>query len=105
MDIFKNMGGFKQGEMAIISAGRRTGKSSYYQSLLRGQNNMFQKVDEAVVDGEEWYTISTTKFEVAHWLRSQPASMIKELSTGQHTLGAYFDISEKLYVMLDLKFK
>lgn len=93
-------GGFKAGEMLIMMA-RRTGKSSYYYPTLK--NFQFEKVDEAIVDGEKWYTVRTRRdSDIGHWLRGQDCAV--EISTGW-AFDSYFDVPEKTYMMMVLKFQ
>jgi hypothetical protein len=93
-------GGFKAGEMLIMQA-RRTGKSSYYYPTPK--NFQFEKVDEAIVDGEQWYSVRTRRgSDAGKWLREQDCAV--EASTGW-TFDSYFDVPEKIYSMLILKFQ
>ena len=91
-------GGFKPGELMIMMA-RQTGKSTYYYpSKLQ-----FEKVDEAIVDGEKWYSIRTRRgSEAGNWLRKQNCAV--ETSTGW-AFDSYFDVPEKIYIMLVLRFQ
>lgn len=99
------IGGFKAGELAIITAGRRSGKSTLYEQILAERMKIkFEKVDEAIVDDEQWYTISTQQLDIAAWLRTQPKKVCVEQSTEWATY-SYFDIHEKLYTMMELKFQ
>jgi hypothetical protein len=92
-------GGFKAGEMLIMQA-RRTGKSSYYYPYP--SKMQFQKVDEATVDGEIWYSVRTRQgSEAGKWLREQECAV--ETSTGW-AFDSYFDVPEKIYMMLVLRF-
>lgn len=93
-------GGVKPGEMMIMMA-RQTGKSSFYYSY--SPKTQFQKVDEATVDGEVWYTVRTRSgSEVGNWLRGQDC--VVESSTGW-AFDSYFDVPEKIYMMLVLRFQ
>lgn len=91
-------GGFKPGEFMIMQA-RRNGKSSYYYPTTM----QFEKVDEAIVDGEMWYSVRTRRgSEAGNWLRKQDCAV--ETSTGW-AFDSYFDVPEKIYSMLILKFQ
>ena len=93
-------GGFKPGEVMIMMA-RQTGKSSYYYPVPK--NFQFQKVDEAIVDGEVWYSVRTRQgSEAGKWLRGQDCAA--ETSTGW-AFDSYFDVPEKIYMMLVLRFQ
>jgi len=96
-------GGFKQGEIMLFAAGRQTGKSQLnqmYGSMMK-PSPKFSIRDQAQVDGDTWYTVSCTK-EVSKWLLTQP----KELRSEELAHGwvlPQFDIHEKLYTMMSLK--
>lgn len=97
-------GGIKNGEMFIMM-GRRTGKSTLYkQMLVEAMKTKFEKVDESIVDGVQWYTITTLHMNVAAWLRTQPKDTCFEHSISRLPQ-RYFDIHEKLYTMMELKFQ
>ena len=100
-------GGFKPGELSIIAAGRQTGKSmlSQWYGTMPKPKPKFTMRDQAQVDGATWYTI-TCNLEVSAWLRDQPKELqhshididhIRYFSSGR------FDIHEKLYTLLALK--
>lgn len=101
----KVSGGFKHGEMMILSAGRRTGKSYYGMAACMTINKIkFMKLTEATVDGEPWYSLIVGK-EAAAWLRTQDTSVSTEssdrVSIPDHSI---FDVHETIYSMLVLKF-
>ena len=77
--------------------------ASYYPNMITKLRALFSVVDEAIVDGEKWYTVSTLNRSVASWLRSQSSDVCVETST-KWAVSSYFDIHEKLYTMLELKF-
>ena len=93
-------GGFKKGEMVVI-ASTPSGKSSYYEAMM-GSKVKFQTVYQAEVDGEMWYTIRTSNREVSKWIRSQENTMMVETTVNYPD---YFDVHEKIYIMLELKYK
>jgi hypothetical protein len=102
MNIFVDIesGGFKPGEFMIMQA-RQTGKSTYYYPPSK--NFQFEKVDEAMVDGEQWYSVRTRRgSEAGKWLREQDCTV--ETSNGW-AFDSYFDVPEKIYSMLILKFQ
>ena len=95
-------GGFKNGELMVMM-GRRAGKSTLYDTYMRESLKIkFQKVDQGEVDGEMWYTVRTHDPQVSEWIRSQERTLRVETTANYPN---YFDIHEKLYVMLELKFK
>jgi hypothetical protein len=69
------IGGFKKGEMAIVSASRNTGKSTFTTATLRkllddmeSFDPNFEVLTTGTVDGKPWYTI-TCKKDVSIWIR------------------------------------
>lgn len=93
-------GGFKKGEFMIMMA-RQTGKSSYYFPLPK--NVQFKKVEEAIVDGEKWYCVRTPRgSEAGNWLRKQNCAVENGNSW---EFDSYFDVPEKIYIMLVLRFQ
>jgi len=69
------LGGFKKGEMAIVSASRNTGKSTFTAATLRkllddmeSLDPNFEVLTTGTVDGKPWYTI-TCKKDVSIWIR------------------------------------
>jgi len=96
-------GGFKQGEIMLFAAGRQTGKSQinqWYGSMMKPVTK-FEINAKAEVDGATWYTISCTK-DIGEWLRTQPKELRYEALAHRWVL-SQFDIHEKLYTMLALK--
>lgn len=96
-------GGFKNGELMVIM-GRQTGKSMLMQQLVaeEAMQTKFATVSTELVDGEKWYTIRTSSPIVSKWIRSQDRSLRVETTVNYPS---YFDVHEKLYIMLELKFK
>lgn len=96
-------GGFKPGEVMVMM-GRQTGKSMIYSQMfdLVFSPDKFKKVSHSDVDGEMWYTVRTSDPEVSKWIRSQDKNLQVETTANYPN---YFDVNEKLYVMLELKFK
>lgn len=97
--------GFRPGEKAVYSVGRRTGKSYYGMAASMIINKIkFIKLAEAQVDGEPWYSLVVGK-EAAAWLRTQDKSVQLELSDRvsipDHSV---FDVHETIYSMMVLKF-
>jgi hypothetical protein len=98
-----NQGGFKQGEIMLLAAGRKNGKSMLNQmfgSMMKPVTK-FEINAKAEVDGATWYTVSCTK-EISEWLRTQPKELQYEALAHGWVL-SQFDIHEKLYTMLALK--
>ena len=95
-------GGFKNREM-VVMMGRRTGKTTALQEFTNS-HTPFKIVDEAIVDGQQWYTMGTPRSDIASWIRTQHKDLWTEQSTNW-ALYAYFDIHEKLRIMMELKFR
>jgi hypothetical protein len=103
-----SQGGFKRGEMSIISAGRQTGKSYYYQYAQRwqamqdDQGPKHQIIDSAEVDGTQWHTVRC-KPEVSTWIRTHSDSWHEHIDARWNIHRNIFDISEELYMMMVLR--
>lgn len=104
MNILRNVTeGIHPGEMMIYSVGRRTG-ISYYNSMLLEQTHSYRDVAHATVDDHEWYTVKCN-IETATWVRQQNKEMWYEHIDSNWTVYKnMFDIHEKIYTMLQLKF-
>ena len=104
MDLLKKLnGGYKPGEMMVISAGRRTGKS-YYNQMLIDQTQSYRNITHATVDDHKWYTVKCNK-ETAAWVRQQSRDMWHEhIDLNWAVYKNMFDIHERIYTMLQLKF-
>jgi hypothetical protein len=62
----------------------------------------FRVVDSAIVDDAVWYTVRVYRHPCRNWLRETKADLRWEHPhEGPH--GTYFDIHEKLYTMLALR--
>jgi hypothetical protein len=98
----KMLTGIKAGEMTIISAARQTGKSLYSDMF----NAVFQwaptyeQLESAELDGEQWTSVRCDS-DIAKWVRGQNTKYWYEHKGG---VRAVFDLHEKLYTMLRLKF-
>ena len=67
-----------------------------------GQLN-FKIRHQCQVDGHTWYTVSCTR-EVAKWIRSQDREIWHEhINSSLAAIHNIFDIHEKLYTLLALK--
>ncbi len=96
-------GGFKPGEVIVMMA-RQTGKSTIMRHLLEeeAKKTIFATVSSELVDDIQWYTIRTSSPVISKWIRSQNKNWYVEITASYPN---YFDVNEKLYVMLELKFK
>lgn len=95
-------GGFKDSELMVMM-GRRTGKSTVFETYMRESMKVkFEKVSQQDVDGEMWYTVRTSNPTVSTWIRSQDRKLKVETTVNYPN---YFDIHEKLYLLLVLRFQ
>ena len=101
-------GGFKHGELMLFAAGRQTGKSMYYSYNALKNRAMtkpakFTILDQAPVDGATWYTVSCAN-EVSTWLREQSKELQHlHIDNNRYLFVTKFDIHEKLYTLLALR--
>lgn len=96
-------GGFKHSEINIIMSGRQTGKSmlnQVYGSMMTPAK--FTILDQAPVDGATWYTVSCAT-EVSIWLREQSKELQHSHIDNNRFYNTQFDIHEKLYTLLALR--
>jgi len=75
--------------------------ASFYPSTIKiVPDKPFERVDDGLVDGELWISVATKqRSEVYKWLKAHGAV---ETSTGLG-IHSYFDMPEKLYTMLVLR--
>ena len=76
--------------------------SLYPRTMVIKKIKLFEKIDEAMVDGELWHVVSVRNSEVANWLREQKD--IVETGTSWVAM-SYFDMPDKIYMMLLLRFQ
>lgn len=99
---------YRPKELTVIAAGRNLGKSMYSQhwdSVFQNymSNLKFKIITKATVDGELWYTVNCTK-EVSAWVREQPTNLWHEHIDDKWVITMnQFDMNEKLYTQLALK--
>lgn len=94
--------GFKPGEITILVGSNRSGKSFFYsQEYLNAMNKAervkFKKFTEAIVDGEQWYTVSIGN-DLLHWLKTQDPTRYK-LHTGERYITTLVDMHYSIYTM------
>jgi hypothetical protein len=63
----------------------------------------FEVTDTADIDGSTWRTVRTYNKDVAAWIRSHPAWHRYEYGGDEHRYGSIFDVDEKLYTLLCLR--
>ena len=108
-DLLTKLDGWKPGEMMIISAGRRTGKSmlaqTYNEIMQMAQTIPYSNAGKAEVDGELWYTVKCNK-EVGEWVRSLPkeGNWYEHIDSQWYLYQSMFDMHERVYLQLGLKF-
>jgi hypothetical protein len=66
------------------------------------QSKPFKIIDTATVDDAQWYTIRVWDHSCARWVRKCNKAQWFEL-TASSSAGSLFDMHEKLYTMLALK--
>lgn len=99
-------GGFKSNELMVVMSGRQTGKSliSQYYQYLDFMKHPYKCLSESKVDGEIWYTVTGQK-PVCEWIRKQDATKWHEhIDSTWHISFNTFDIHERIYTMLGMKF-
>lgn len=100
-------GGLKPGEMSVMMAGRRTGKSmfkNFYQEMQ--VQPAIRILDQAQVDGETWYTVQCKPSLVSGWLQEQDPALWhrhEDVDKRWYVHFNVFDVHEKLYSMLQLR--
>jgi hypothetical protein len=69
----------------------------------RGYNLPIKIHDQSIVDGETWYTVSCSHV-ASRWMRSQDRTLWHEhIQNKWDVIHNTFDVHEKLYTMLALK--
>jgi hypothetical protein len=103
IEVMPITGGFKYGELVVLAAGRQTGKTTMLNQMFGSMTTpaKFEINAKAEVDGATWYTVSCTK-EISEWLRTHPKELQYEALAHGWVL-SQFDIHEKLYTLLALK--
>lgn len=90
-------------DQILTKIAKKMQEEIYEQFMYGGTSPNFKTHDESVVDGATWYTVGCYN-DTSQWLRSQDRELwhehIEQLWAGYHNI---FDIHEKLYTMLALK--
>jgi hypothetical protein len=106
--------GFKPGELSIWYGGQyKTGQSTVMKIMKNhmygtmGKEKHFRKHSEAIVDGDTWYTVGCSN-EASIWFRKQFAEQEdkmwhEHIDKDWAILLNRFDMHEKLYIMLGLR--
>lgn len=106
-------GGFKSGELAIITVGRGTGKSIINQYLqnwhmvFNDPKPSYKVLTTAIVDNAQWYTIHCTK-DISIWFREtfselEDKQWFENIDDNWQLDRNRFDMHEELYTMLQLR--
>lgn len=105
-DLWAALAGSDPREMKIIMGGRQIGKSvmaqMWNQTFEIGE--YYQKIDQAKVDDDRWFTVKCSG-KISQWIKTQPNGMWHEHIDKNWTVYEnIFDIHEKIYTMLHLKY-
>jgi hypothetical protein len=82
-------------------AARQTGKSTFMDIA---NPPAIRILDSALVDGETWYTVQCKPSLVSSWIHEQDANLWYRHMDNTRYFNV-FDMHEKLYTMLILKWK
>lgn len=97
--------GWRKGQISVLMAGRRTGKSTFMDIA---QPPAIRILDQALVDGETWYTVQCKPSLVSGWVQQQDANLWhrhEHVDKQWFIHFNVFDMHEKLYTMLILKWQ
>jgi hypothetical protein len=97
--------GWRKGQINVLMAGRQTGKSTFMDIA---NPPAIRILDSATVDGETWYTVQCKHYLVAKWVLQQDPDMWhrhEHIDKQWDMHFNVFDMHEKLYTMLILKWK
>jgi hypothetical protein len=94
--------GWRKGQITTLMAGRQLGKSTWMDIA---NSPAIRILDQALVDGKTWLTVQCKPSLVGGWVREQdPALWTSHIDQKWHMHFNVFDMHEKLYTMLMLKF-
>jgi len=63
----------------------------------------FKIVDQALVDGNPWFTVQVHP-DIRSWIYSQPEAMWQQhIDSNWYTVANTFDVHEKLYMIIALR--
>ncbi len=104
--------GFKPGEMAIMAAGRNTGKSTFTVAALKkilddmeSLDPNFEVLTTGTVDGTPWYTISCKK-DVSIWIRengTENSEWVDYIDDKWMYHSNRLDVSQEMFAMIKLR--
>lgn len=97
--------GWRKGQINVLMAGRHIGKSKFMDIV---NPPAIRILDSAIVDGETWYTVQCKPSLVSGWVQEQDINLWKhhvDVDQRWYIHFNVFDMHEKLYTMLMLKWK
>jgi len=97
--------GWRKGQINVLMAGRRTGKSTFMDIA---NPPAIRILDQAQVDGETWYTVQCKPSLICGWVQEQDPNLWhrhEHIDKQWYMHFNVFDMHEKLYTMLLLKWK
>lgn len=111
MDI--ESGGWKPGELVVMTAGRGTGKSmitQYFKNwhmIFDEPQPAYKILTTATVDGSQWYTVTCTR-DISIWIRETFADLedkqwFSNIDEKWMINMNTYDMHEELYTMLQLR--
>ena len=94
--------GWRKGQITTLGAGYQIRKSTFMDIA---NPPAIRILDSATVDGETWYTVQCKPSTVSGWLQEQDLDMWHWHASSIKWVKHFnvFDIHEKLYTMLILK--
>lgn len=96
--------GWRKGQINLLMAGRRTGKSVWAQMVQDLTLPDINLITSSDVDGKIWYTVQLS-MPARQWLTEQDTSQWYEHVGDRNWQQNWFDVHENLYTMLMLKWK
>lgn len=95
--------GWRKGQITTLMAAQQTGKRTYMDIA---KPPAIILLDQAQVDGETWYTVQCAPSLVSGWVQEQdPTMWTSHVDRRWCMRFNVFDMHEKLYTMLMLKWK
>ena len=97
--------GWRKGQITTLMAVQGTGKSTFMDVA---NPPAIRILDSATVDGETWHTVQCKPSTVSGWIQEQDSNMWNWHSNATNKWATHFnvfDVHEKLYTMLMLKWK
>lgn len=77
-------------------------KYSTLLPLKAVQKNSYEIIDRGLVDNEQWYVVQAEP-KVARWMRTQNKDLWYDYKVGSYRVLDTFDVHEKLYTMLAMR--